>query len=225
VRRKPYSVVLFDEIEKAHPEFFNILLQVLEDGYLTDAKGKKVDFTNTIIIMTSNIGAKKLTQEASKIGFALTVDTLKQAEVDFNEKKDQVLSELKDTFRPEFLNRVDKVIVFQPLTNESIQSIVKLQIEELNTRLQEKGISISVTNEAAELLAKLSYTPEYGARPVRRKIQDMVEDPVAEKILNGEFKSGDSIKISRIPDKEELTFVKVELKVKNQDKKMVSSKS
>ena len=220
VHRKPYSVVLFDEIEKAHPEFFNILLQVLEDGYLTDAKGKKVDFTNTIIIMTSNIGAKKLTQEAGKIGFALDFDAKKQAESEFNEKKNQVLAELKDAFRPEFLNRVDKVIVFQPLTNENIQNIVRLQIEELNTRLKEKDISIDVTNEAAELLAKLSYTPEYGARPVRRKIQDLVEDPVAEKILNGEFNSGDIIKIGRLQDKEELTFMKVELKVKkNSDNK------
>jgi ATP-dependent Clp protease ATP-binding subunit ClpC len=225
VRRKPYSVVLFDEIEKAHPEFFNILLQVLEDGYLTDAKGKKVDFTNTIIIMTSNIGAKKLTKEAGKIGFALTDDTLKQAEVDFNDKKEQVLKELKDFFRPEFINRIDKIIVFQPLKNEDIQAIVKLQIEELNTRLQEKGISVNVATEALELLAKLSYDPEYGARPVRRKLQDLVEDPIAEKILSGEFKKGDTIKIGRMTDKEELTFMLIELKVKKiPEKKLANAK-
>ncbi len=219
VRRKPYSVVLFDEIEKAHPEFFNILLQVLEDGYLTDAKGKKVDFTNTVIIMTSNIGAKKLTKEASKIGFNLSNDKLKQAEEDFEEKKEQVLKELKDTFRPEFLNRIDKTIVFQPLANDDIQNIVKLQLEELNDRLKEKGISLDVTNEAIELLAKVSYKPEYGARPVRRKIQDMIEDPLAERLLTGEFKKGDMVKIGCLPKKEELTFMRVELKVKKVTKK------
>ena len=225
VRRKPYSVVLFDEIEKAHPEFFNLLLQVLEDGYLTDAKGKKVDFTNTIVIMTSNIGSKQLTKEAAKIGFALSTDKLKQAEDDFNDKKEQVLKELKDTCRPEFLNRIDKIIVFRPLTNESIQDIVRLQLEELNDRLQEKGITIDTTSEAVELLAKLSYSPEYGARPVRRKIQDLIEDPIAEKILAGEFKKGDTVKIGRLPDKEELTFMRVELKVKKDTKKKLAKVS
>ncbi len=219
VRRKPYSVVLFDEIEKAHPEFFNILLQVLEDGYLTDAKGKRVDFTNTIIIMTSNLGAKQLTQEAAKIGFALSTDKLKQAEDDFKEKKEQVLKELKDHFRPEFLNRVDKVIVFQPLPSEVIQEIVRLQLDELSKRLKEKEIAIETTNEAVELLAKLSYDPQYGARPVRRKIQDLIEDPIAEKMLSDEFKKGDTIKIGRLSDKEELTFMKTELKVKTASKK------
>ncbi len=216
VRRKPYSVVLFDEIEKAHPEFFNILLQVLEDGYLTDAKGKKVDFTNTIIIMTSNLGAKQLTQEAAKIGFALHSNELKKAEDDFKEKKEQVLKEMKDHFRPEFINRIDKIIVFQPLTNESIQEIVQLQINELNERLVEKNIKIDTTHEALELLAKLSYDPQYGARPVRRKIQDLIEDPIAEKILLGEFKNGDTIKIGAASGKEELTFMKLELKVKKE---------
>ena len=219
VRRKPYSVVLFDEIEKAHPEFFNILLQVLEDGYLTDAKGKKVDFTNTVIIMTSNLGAKQLTQEAAKIGFSLSDNKLKQAEDDFKEKKVQVLKELKDHFRPEFLNRVDKVIVFQPLNNECIQQIVKLQLVELSTRLKEKGFAIDTTNEAIELLAKLSYDPQYGARPVKRKIQDLIEDAIAERILAGEFNKGDTIKIGRLSDKEELTFMKTELKVKTPAKK------
>ena len=219
VRRKPYSVVLFDEIEKAHPEFFNILLQVLEDGYLTDAKGKRVDFTNTIIIMTSNLGAKQLTKEATKIGFSLQVDELRQAEDDFNEKKEQVLKEMKDYFRPEFINRIDKIIVFRPLANESIQAIVRLQLDELNERLIEKGISIDATKEAVELLAKLSYDPQYGARPVRRKIQDLIEDPVAERILSGEFKKGDTIKIGSLPDKEEFTFMRVQLKVKEESKK------
>ena len=224
VRRKPYSVVLFDEIEKAHPEFFNILLQVLEDGYLTDAKGKKVDFRNTIIIMTSNLGAKQLTKEAAKIGFDLADDKLKKAEDDFNEKKEQVLKELKDHFRPEFLNRIDKIIVFKPLNNEVIQKIVRLQLEELNQRLGMKEISIKATDAAVELLAKLSYKPEYGARPVRRKIQDLIEDQIAEKILKGEFQEGSRIKIDRLKDKEKFTFAEMGgLKKKSTKKRLVAS--
>ena len=206
VRRKPYSVVLFDEIEKAHPEFFNILLQVLEDGYLTDAKGKKVDFRNTIIVMTSNLGAKALTEEAAKIGFDLSDDKLKQAEDEFNTKKRQVLKELKDAFRPEFLNRVDKTIVFKPLNKQMIEDIVKLQLNELSDRLKEKKITIEATPKAIELLAQLSYKPEYGARPVRRKIQDIIEDPIAERILDGEFKEGTQVKIDRDGEKESFTF-------------------
>ena len=228
VRRKPYAVVLFDEIEKAHPEFFNILLQVLEDGYLTDAKGKKIDFRNTIIIMTSNLGAKQLTQEAGKIGFNLSTDKLKAAEEDFNSKKEQVLKELKGHFRPEFLNRIDKTIVFQPLNNQSIQKIVQLQINELNDRLKDKTITVTLTPEATELLAKLSYNPEYGARPVRRMIQDKIEDPIAERILDGEFGEGSQIKISRDGDREEFTFssIRIEMKKKApQQKKEVTKKS
>jgi ATP-dependent Clp protease ATP-binding subunit ClpC len=212
VRRKPYSVVLFDEIEKAHPEFFNMLLQVLEDGTLTDAKGKKVDFRNTIVIMTSNLGAEQLTKEAAKIGFALSDDSLKAAEQDFNEKKEGVIKELKAKFRPEFLNRIDRVIVFKPLTNEMIQQIVKLQLTELNTRLLPRRIVIETTPKALELLAKLSYDPEYGARPVRRKVQDMIEDPLAEKILNGSFKDGDRILVDQLKGSETFLFTKVEAK-------------
>ncbi|MBU0727538.1 ATP-dependent Clp protease ATP-binding subunit, partial [Patescibacteria group bacterium] len=227
VRRKPYSVILFDEIEKAHPEFFNILLQVLEDGYLTDAQGKKVDFRNSIIIMTSNLGAKQLTKEAAKIGFNLSSDKLKEAEEDFNEKKEQVMKELKNHFRPEFLNRIDKTIVFRPLNNKSIQEIVKLQLDELDDRLKEKGISIEATPKAIELLAELSYNPEYGARPVRRKIQDLIEDPIAEKILDGDFKTGSHIKIDRDGSKEKFTFGGVRITVKKKDtisKKAVTTK-
>ncbi|QQR82942.1 ATP-dependent Clp protease ATP-binding subunit [Candidatus Peregrinibacteria bacterium] len=214
VRRKPYSVVLFDEIEKAHPEFFNLLLQVLEDGYLTDSKGTKVDFTNTIIIMTSNIGADQLTKEAVKIGFALTDDTLKKAEDDFKDKKSEVLKKLKETMRPEFLNRIDRVMVFEPLKKEDVQEIVRLQVADLNKRLKEQHIQVELSAEAVELLAKLSYEPEYGARPVRRKIQDLVEDPIAERILTGEFRSEDTVRIGTLPDKEELTFVSTRLHVK-----------
>ncbi len=205
VRRKPYSVILFDEIEKAHPEFFNILLQVLEDGYLTDAKGKKVDFRNTIIVMTSNLGANQLTDEASKIGFNISNDKLKQAEEDFKDRKGQVLKEVKKHFRPEFLNRIDKVIVFKPLTSENIEKVVELQINELNERLKDKDIRIEMNKKALSLLAKKSYDPQYGARPVRRKIQDLIEDPIAERILDSSFSSGDTIKVNT--DKKEDNFV------------------
>ncbi len=218
VRRKPYSVVLFDEIEKAHPEFFNILLQVLEDGYLTDAKGKKVDFRNTIIVMTSNLGAKQLTDEATKIGFDVADDKLKEAEKEFEHRKEQVLKELKDHFRPEFLNRIDKTIVFKPLTSENIEEVVKLQLAEFGTRLKDKGISIEATPEAIKLLAEKSFDPQYGARPVRRKLQDLIEDPVAERILDGSFGQGTLITIDRKKGKEEFSFTakegKGEIKVK-----------
>lgn len=214
VRRKPYSVVLFDEIEKAHPEFFNLLLQVLEDGILTDAKGKKVDFRNTVIIMTSNLGAKQLTQEAAKIGFALNTDERKQAEDDFDEKKEQVLKEMKNTFRPEFLNRIDKVVVFRPLSHEDIKKIVDLQIQELNERLQERKIHLELAPLALEHLAKVSYDPQYGARPARRKIQDLIEDPIAEKILNGEFKDGSQIKVNYNEETNSFTFAGLAVTVK-----------
>ncbi len=206
VRRKPYSVILFDEIEKAHPEFFNILLQVLEDGYLTDAKGKKVDFRNTIIVMTSNLGAKQLTDEASKIGFDIASDKLKKAEEQFEDRKKQVLKELKDHFRPEFLNRIDKTIVFKPLTSENIEEVVKLQLVEFGDRLKGKNISIEASPEAISLLAEKSYDPQYGARPVRRKLQDLIEDPVAERILDGSFSPGTLIRIDRVKGKDEFSF-------------------
>jgi len=212
VRRKPYSVVLFDEVEKAHPEFFNILLQVLEDGYLTDSKGRRVDFRNTIIIMTSNIGAKQLTKEASKIGFSLSSDNLKRAQDDFKEKEVQVLKELKNHFRPEFLNRIDKVIVFKPLDKEKIEEIVKLQLDEFSARLKDKNIEIQATPKAIELLAQLSYDPEYGARPVRRKIQDLIEDAIAEKMLTGKVKDGDAVKINKKRGKDEFSFEVVDRK-------------
>jgi ATP-dependent Clp protease ATP-binding subunit ClpC len=224
VRRKPYSVVLFDEIEKAHPEFFNILLQVLEDGCLTDAKGKKVDFRNTIIVMTSNLGAKQLTDEASKIGFDIPGDKLKKAEEEFEDRKKQVLKEMKDHFRPEFLNRIDKVIVFKPLTSENIEEVVKLQLNEFNNRLKDKGIAIEITSEAVGLLAEKSYDPKYGARPVRRKLQDLIEDPIAERILDGSFPPGTLIKIDRVQDKEEFSFTADKLEKSEIKLKVASAK-
>lgn len=201
VRRKPYAVILFDEIEKAHPDVFNLLLQILEDGYLTDAKGRKVDFKNTIIVMTSNIGAEQLTRKASRIGFNLSSNELKEAEEEFHEKKEEILHEMKEAFRPEFLNRIDMILVFEPLTHENIKNIVKLHLALLQKRLNEKNISLDLTNDALEVLAKESYDPEYGARPVRRKMQELIEDPLTQRFLDGEFAEGDSIQIIKKKDK------------------------
>ncbi|MBI4994934.1 ATP-dependent Clp protease ATP-binding subunit [Candidatus Peregrinibacteria bacterium] len=204
VRRKPYSIVLFDEIEKAHPDVFHLLLQILEDGVLTDGKGRRVDFRNAIIVMTSNIGAEKLTEKAGPIGFDLSGNELKRAEEQYNELKEEVLEKLKEHFRPEFLNRVDKVIVFNALTHDDIKEIVKLHIGRLTGRVSDKHISIELTKAGLEHLAKVSYDAKYGARPVRRKIQDLVEDPFTQKFLEGEFKEGDAVKIDAKRGKLEL---------------------
>lgn len=195
IRRKPYSVVLFDEIEKAHPDVFNLLLQILEDGELTDAKGRKVDFKNTIVIMTSNIGAKKLTEKAAPIGFASDTKEEQQATADFEEMKKEILKDLKDHFRPEFLNRVDKTIVFRALTNTDIRKIVKLHLGYLEDRLSSKNITLNITSGALDVLSAKSYDPKYGARPVRRAIQEHIEDPLTAKFLDSEFKEGDKVKI------------------------------
>ncbi len=195
VRRKPYSVILFDEIEKAHPDVFNILLQILEDGCLTDGKGRKVDFTNAIIVMTSNIGARKLTESAAAIGFKLNSSEVDAAMQSFEHKKDEVLKELKDHFKPEFLNRVDNIVVFRPLTHESIKEIVEIHVRELENRIKDKAITLELSKEGLDRLATLSTDPDYGARPVRRKIQEFIEDPLSQGLLDGEFAEGDRIQI------------------------------
>ncbi len=194
VRRKPYSVVLFDEIEKAHPEFFNILLQILEDGVLTDAQGKQVDFRNTIIVMTSNIGADKLTKQAAKIGFKLEEEATAEEKA-YDEKCKEVVKELKDNLRPEFINRIDHIMVFNALDQHCIRKIVKMHLELFEERLKEKGFSLEVDQKAINILGELGFDPEYGARPVRRVIQEKIEDEVAEHILKGIFNEGDCIKI------------------------------
>lgn len=196
VRRKPYSVVLFDEIEKAHTDVFNILLQILEDGVLTDGKGRKVDFTNTIIVMTSNIGARKLTESAAPIGFSLTNAEMDAAMQSFEYKKDEVLKEMKNHFKPEFLNRVDNIIVFKPLTHETIKEIVKIHIRELQSRILDKNITLDLTDEGLNRLAIVSTDPDYGARPVRRKVQELIEDPLSQGLLDGEFAEGDTVEIT-----------------------------
>ena len=222
VRRKPYAVVLFDEVEKAHPDFFNLLLQILEDGVLTDSKGKKIDFKNTIIVMTSNIGAKKLTEKAAPLGFALEDDKIEQAEKDYDKIKTGVMADLKDHFRPEFLNRVDKVVVFRPLTNDHIKDIVKLHIGYLQDRIKDRKITLDLTPGALELLAKVSYDPQYGARPVRRKIQELVEDQLTQKFLEGAISDGDAVKIMK--EGEEIVLKKARA-VKKEIKDEVAAKA
>ncbi|MCX2727690.1 ATP-dependent Clp protease ATP-binding subunit [Thermomicrobium sp. 4228-Ro] len=192
VRRKPYSVILLDEIEKAHPEAFNILLQIMEDGNLTDAKGRRVDFRNTILIMTSNIGAELIQREGS-LGFAVTEDPNKKVQVDYQTMKDKLLSQLKQTFRPEFLNRIDAVIVFHPLTPEHVRQIVDLELKRIRKQLAEQQITLEVTDAAKDLLAKRGYDRQFGARPLRRIIQNLIEDPLAEAILAGRFKPGSTV--------------------------------
>lgn len=188
VRRRPYSVVLFDEIEKANPEIFNILLQIMEEGRLTDAQGRVVDFKNTIIIMTSNLGARMIASQGG-IGFG----DRKDEGLSYQEIKHRVMEEVKRVFTPEFLNRVDEIIVFRPLKQKEIEQIVELLMKETRSRLKEHGMDIELTPEARSFIAREGYDPNFGARPLRRAIQRLVEDPLSELILNGAFKEGDRI--------------------------------
>jgi len=208
VRRKPYSVVLFDEIEKAHPDVFNILLQILEDGRLTDSKGRAVDFRNTIVIMTSNVGAN-LIQKSRVLGFTAE----QEDEKNYTAMKDRVLDELRRTFRPEFLNRVDETIVFHALNEENIRAIVTLMVDEINDRLKENDISIEVADAAKDLLAKEGFDPMYGARPLRRLIQKRIEDRLSEELLKGNISAGDTVSIDI--QNGELTFKRKESLVTN----------
>ncbi|MFH0819070.1 MAG: ATP-dependent Clp protease ATP-binding subunit [Patescibacteria group bacterium] len=191
VKRHPYSVVLFDEIEKAHPDVFNLLLQILEDGQLADATGRQINFKNAIIIMTSNVGLKEFEQQA-KIGFGETANKDNPA---YEEVKNHALKKLKETFRPEFLNRIDKTIVFKPLTLNDLIAIAKLEMNELQNRLKEKQIKLSITNLVYKYLAELSFSPEQGARAIRKNIQELIENQLAEKILSDDLKPNQSIKI------------------------------
>jgi len=200
VRRKPYSLILLDEIEKAHPDVFNMLLQVLEDGQLADAKGRKVDFRNAIIIMTSNVGADSLYREAA-LGFKTeTADELKQLDEAHAEISEKVVGDLKKTFRPEFLNRLDKVVVFRSLSRPDVRKILSVQLADLGKRVFEQGISLKVMNSARDYLVEKGYDIDQGARPMRRAIQDYIEDPLANGILSGQFKAGDTVTILRRGD-------------------------
>jgi ATP-dependent Clp protease ATP-binding subunit ClpC len=200
VRRKSYAVILLDEIEKAHAEVFNILLQILEDGHLTDAKGRRVDFRNTIIIMTSNLGASKI-QTNSSLGFRARGETAEQqASASYELMRDKVNAELKQNFRPEFLNRIDATVVFRSLTVEEIGRIVDLMLKRVRDQLKAQGMSLDIKQAAKEHLIKLGYDAAYGARPLRRTIQNLIEDPLAEQLLLGRYNSGDEIVVDLDPD-------------------------
>ena len=198
VRRKPYSIVLLDEIEKAHPDVFNILLQVLDDGRLTDSQGRTVDFKNTVIIMTSNIGASNI-KTAGTMGFSADAAGEEQKAA-YDKMKARVMDALKATFRPEFLNRVDETIVFHALEKEHILSIVDLMMQDLHKRLQEQDIKMEVSAQAKAKLVEDGYAPAYGARPLRRTIQRLVEDPLAEDLLQGRYTAGDTVKVDVTKD-------------------------
>jgi ATP-dependent Clp protease ATP-binding subunit ClpC len=192
VRRKSYCAILLDEIEKAHEDVFNILLQIFDDGHLTDAKGRRVDFRNSIIIMTSNIGAK-LIKKSGTIGFASRTDEVKTQQMDYDKMKEKLLDELKKTFRPEFLNRIDGVVVFHSLTKENIRKIVDLMLSQVSRQLAEKEIKLEVTDAAKDFLGEKGYDEVFGARPLRRVIQDMIEDKLSESVLRSEFKAFDRV--------------------------------
>jgi ATP-dependent Clp protease ATP-binding subunit ClpB len=184
VRRKPYSVVLLDEIEKAHPDAFNVLLQLLDDGRLTDGQGRTVDFRNTVVIMTSNLG-----------GYVFADPSVSQ-----EDRREKVMADVRATFRPEFVNRVDEIVVFEPLGREEIAQIVEIQLRHLERRLAERKLHIVLTDAAREYLADKGYDPSYGARPLKRLIQREVQDPLAMKLLAGEVREGDTIEIDRGPE-------------------------
>ena len=192
VRRKPYSVVLFDEIEKAHEDVWNILLQILDDGRITDSQGRTVDFKNTVIVMTSNIGAKSLTSAGTRLGFNHEESPAGDAEKKFQKARETVLAELRQTFRPEFLNRIDDIIVFRALTEEDILEVARRMLDTVSARMEAMGLHLRATGEAVEELVREGYDAKYGARPLRRCIQSKVEDAVAERMLDGTLKAGDT---------------------------------
>jgi ATP-dependent Clp protease ATP-binding subunit ClpB len=180
VRRRPYSVVLFDEVEKAHPDVFNVFLQILDDGRLTDGQGRTVDFRNSVLIMTSNLGSQLIMDMASR---------------PFEDVREAVMGVLQQNFRPEFLNRVDEVIVFQQLSRDELKAIVDIQLGRLKARLAERRIGLTVTPAAQELIAERGWDPVYGARPLKRTIQKLVQDELAMRILQGDFKDGDTVEV------------------------------
>jgi ATP-dependent Clp protease ATP-binding subunit ClpC len=193
VRRKPYSVVLMDEIEKAHPDVFNILLQILEEGKLTDAQGRRVDFRNTIVIMTSNIGAASISKNQS-FGFSVG----DESGLSYDEMKSRVMGELKKVFRPELLNRIDEIIVFHKLAKEEIKSIIDLRgLKHLREQMAARGVTVELTDEAKDLLVEKGYDPAMGARPLRRAIQRYIEDPLADYVLGRQLEEGSTVLVGR----------------------------
>jgi ATP-dependent Clp protease ATP-binding subunit ClpC len=204
IRRRPYSIVVFDEIEKAHPEAFNMLLQIMEEGHLSDARGRKVDFRNTVIIMTSNIGAE-LIKRGATLGFGAPEKNV-TLEKDYSEMRKTLMDTLRRTFRPEFLNRVDATIVFRALTQDDINQIVNLEVKKVNDRLSDRAMSLVLTDVARNYLADKGYDPDYGARPLRRLITSLVEDRLSDVILSGKIKLGSTVLIDYDAEKDEITF-------------------
>jgi len=203
VRRRPYTVVLFDEVEKAHPDVFNLVLQLLEDGRLTDSKGRTVDFKNTLLIMTSNIGSKVIEKGGGGLGFEFSGDSVEDSQ--YNRIKSLVNEELKQYFRPEFLNRLDEIIVFRQLSKNEVKEIAEIMLREVFARLQDKGIKLDVTDAFKERLVEEGYNPSYGARPLRRAVMRLLEDSLAEEVLSGRIKDGDNALVD-IDDNKKVTI-------------------
>jgi len=214
IRRRPYSIIVFDEIEKAHPEAHNMLLQIMEEGQLTDAKGRKVDFRNAIIVMTSNVGADMIKRRTS-LGFELKRDEEVEERQEYQKMRKQLMKSLKRLFRPEFINRLDSVIVFKALSKEDIREIVNLELSKVSERLVEHAISMDITTDAIDLIADLGYDPDMGARPLRRVIQQKIEEPLSDAILAGKFDLGDTVLVDIEPtedDEPEIVLLPAESK-------------
>jgi ATP-dependent Clp protease ATP-binding subunit ClpC len=201
LRRRPYSIVVFDEVEKAHPEVHNMLLQIMEEGHLSDAKGRKVDFRNAIIVMTSNIGADVIRKQTA-LGFALKRDEVTEEKLSYDDMRKKLNESLKRAFRPEFINRLDATVIFRSLNKEDIQKIVALELDKVALRLKDHDLTLTATPEALSTLAGLGYDAEFGARPLKRIIQQKVEDLLSDRVLSGEFQNGDTILVTLNPDGE-----------------------
>ena len=201
VRRRPYAVVLFDEVEKAHPDVMNLLLQILEEGMITDSLGRKIDFRNTIVILTSNLGASSIKRQTT-LGFG----AMNQDQGDFGAMKEKIMEDAKKHFKPEFLNRLDDLVVFNMLEKPDLIRIIDLEVTKLFKRLREKEIEIVLHDDARDFLIEKGYDPNYGARPMRRAVERHLEDPLAEALLRGTVKPGDTVAVSRKPGTEEFLF-------------------
>ncbi len=197
IRRRPYSIVVFDEIEKAHPDAFNMLLQIMEEGHLSDARGRKVDFRNAIIIMTSNIGAEMIRRNTS-LGFVIKKEEAKEEQETYDVMREKLMGQMKKAFRPEFLNRVDGIVVFRALTRDEIKSIVDLELYKVQERIAHQDIKIQATDAAKQYLSDKGYNFEFGARPLRRVIQNEVEDVLSDSFLSGKFEKGDTVEVDLV---------------------------
>ena len=200
VRRNPYSIVLFDEIEKAHPDVFNLLLQVLDDGRLTDGQGRTVDFRNTVIVMTSNIGSEFLASRSGALGFVSSQDASANGFASAEDLRARVMGKLREAMRPEFLNRIDEIVLFQKLSREELGRIVRLMLQATSARLASREIVIDVTDVAVDWLGEHGYEPEYGARPLRRLIQREVDDRIADLLVSGRLADGDAVRVDAAGD-------------------------